>query len=149
MRSKLTNSRVATILLAGSLVGACANSSSASDPDDGASTPGVDVVLPAALGGGSGTAHLAASTPPTTRHRYGIPLPIPKPSSDHTSHRALPQAPPASVDLSVYAPPAGDQGDTGSCQSWATGYSAMGWWANRMGLANAKFAPMYLYSQIV
>ncbi len=43
----------------------------------------------------------------------------------------------------------GDQGQTSSCQSWATGYSAMGWWANHVGLANASFAPMYVYSQIV
>src|ERR1035437_6912544 len=37
---------------------------------------------------------------------------------------------PASVDLSQWAPPAGDQGWIGSCASWATGYAYRYWLRN-------------------
>jgi hypothetical protein len=62
---------------------------------------------------------------------------------------------PASIDLSQYDPPVGDQGQIGSCTSWATGYYLRGWYAKRDGYYPAggaagtgSFAPMYLYSQI-
>jgi Papain family cysteine protease len=62
---------------------------------------------------------------------------------------------PASVDLSQYNPPVGDQGGLGSCVSWATGYYLRGWYAKRDGYYPAggagntgSFAPMYLYSQL-
>lgn len=65
-------------------------------------------------------------------------------------------AAPASVDLSQYAPPVGDQGSVASCAAWATGYSLRGWYAKRDGYFPAggsgttgSFAPMFLYSQIV
>src|SRR5690349_1091069 len=40
---------------------------------------------------------------------------------------------PASVDLSQWAMPVGDQGQVGSCAAWATDYSAMGYWMNKQG----------------
>jgi hypothetical protein len=65
-------------------------------------------------------------------------------------------APPASIDLSQYNPPVGDQGAVSSCVSWATGYYLRGWYANRDGYyptggtaGAGGFAPMYLYSQLV
>lgn len=55
---------------------------------------------------------------------------------------------PASVDLTPWAVPAGDQGRLGSSASWTVGYTIAGWWAQREGKAGAPFAPMYLYSQL-
>ncbi len=59
---------------------------------------------------------------------------------------------PASVDLSQYVPPVGNQGSVGSCASWATGYYLRGWYAERSGrfptATPAGFEPMYLYSQV-
>ena len=52
-------------------------------------------------------------------------------------------------DLSDDAPAPGDQGQTSSCSTWASGYSVMGWWANHAGLDGTPYAPMFLYSQIV
>jgi len=52
------------------------------------------------------------------------------------------------VDLSAWAPPVGDQGQVGSCGSWATGYYYRYWLRNHATGETATFAPMYLYSQI-
>lgn len=63
--------------------------------------------------------------------------------------------------LSAYLPGVGDQGQLGSCTTWASGYYMMGLYANEFGYyppggydptlgAGANlggFAPMYLYSQ--
>jgi hypothetical protein len=56
---------------------------------------------------------------------------------------------PASVDLTAFAPPAGDQGQVGSCAAWATDYTALGYWENVQGVAGGRLAPMYTYSQLV
>ncbi len=55
---------------------------------------------------------------------------------------------PASVDLSRYAVPVGDQGDVSSCAAWAIGYGMLGWLARSQGHGNAPYAPMYVYSQV-
>src|SRR3954453_2101420 len=54
---------------------------------------------------------------------------------------------PASVDLTPYAMPVGDQGQVGSCAAWAADYSSMGYWMNKQGIAGGPLAPMYTYSQ--
>ena len=54
---------------------------------------------------------------------------------------------PASVDLSQWAMPVGDQGQIGSCAAWATDYSAMGYWMNKQNIAGGPLAPMFTYSQ--
>ena len=54
---------------------------------------------------------------------------------------------PASVDLTQWAMPVGDQGQVGSCVTWAINYSMMGWYANHAGHSFVG-APMYVYSQI-
>src|SRR5436305_8210267 len=56
---------------------------------------------------------------------------------------------PASVDLTPYAVPVGDQGQVNSCAAWATDYTAFGYWERRLGIAGGVLAPMYTYSQIV
>lgn len=68
------------------------------------------------------------------------------PSADATP--ATRAATPASVDLTPWAVPAGDQGRLGSSASWTVGYTIAGWWARREAKAGAPFAPMYLYSQL-
>ena len=77
-------------------------------------------------------------------------------SSAPPSPAASPATLPASVDLSQYNPPVGDQKSVESCVSWATGYYLRGWYAKRDGYypaggpdGNGSYAPMYLYSQIV
>jgi Papain family cysteine protease len=56
---------------------------------------------------------------------------------------------PASVDLTAYAQPPGDQGSVGSCAAWATDYTALGYWENKQGISGGGLAPMYTYSQLV
>ncbi len=56
---------------------------------------------------------------------------------------ALPQA----VDLTPWATAIGDQGQVGSCVSWAIAHGMLGWYLNKAGTPQS-FAPMYLYSQI-
>lgn len=55
---------------------------------------------------------------------------------------------PRSFSLARYALPPGDQGQVGSCVTWATGYSAYGILMHEQGLQGAPMAPMYIYSQI-
>jgi hypothetical protein len=55
---------------------------------------------------------------------------------------------PPSVDLSQYDPPVGNQGQVNSCGSWSTGYTLLGWYANKYGVGGAPYAPMYVYSQL-
>jgi hypothetical protein len=55
---------------------------------------------------------------------------------------------PASVDLTPYAMPVGDQGQVGSCAAWAADYTALGYWENKQHLSAAALEPMYTYSQV-
>lgn len=56
---------------------------------------------------------------------------------------------PASADLSEFNPPVADQGQVGSCASWAMGYTLRGWYADKYGnQTTGGFAPMFLYAQI-
>jgi hypothetical protein len=123
---------------------ACGAEPAAPSADASGATVSHETPLPAALGGGTAAATRAASTPVTAPHALGARF------------EALPTEPigaattvPSSVDLSAHAPPPGDQGQTSSCGTWAEGYSALGWWASHLGLHDVRFAPMYLYSQIV
>jgi hypothetical protein len=100
----------------------------------------------------------APSTPPS--HRYAMGLAAGG-SSGHggaattttstaTATQSLSTGSlPASVDLSMYDPPVGNQGQVNSCVSWATGYTLLGWYANHLGDAGTPYAPMYVYSQLV
>ncbi|MEY9931731.1 C1A family cysteine protease [Catenulispora sp. GP43] len=55
---------------------------------------------------------------------------------------------PGSASLAQYALSPGDQGQVGSCVTWATGYSAYGILMNEQGISGAPMAPMYIYAQI-
>jgi len=55
---------------------------------------------------------------------------------------------PASASLQQYALSPGDQGQVGSCVTWATGYSAYGILMNEQGISGDPMAPMYIYAQI-
>ena len=52
------------------------------------------------------------------------------------------------MDLTRYTVPVGDQGQVGSCVTWAIDYAMMGVYAREQGRPNTQFAPMYVYSQI-
>ena len=108
----------------------------------------VPTKLPHALGGARGNSRLSSFAPPKKKYPLGL-----KKTNERRPAKAAgeikPHALPASVDLSQSAPPAGDQGATGSCATWATGYSAMGWWDARTSLGGAPYAPMFVYAQVV
>lgn len=87
---------------------------------------------------GLGLAAPARGLPPDLTHLARVP-----------AQPANAASVPTSVDLSRYDPPIGDQGQVNSCASWATGYTLLGWYANRYGDAGAPYAPMYAYAQLV
>jgi hypothetical protein len=74
-----------------------------------------------------------------------------KPTSDVQPDTTLPTADqlPASIDLRNYAMPVQNQGQLGSCTTWAINYGMLGWYARRTGMAVQTFAPMYSYAQLV
>lgn len=100
---------------------------------------------------------LSAQTPPpqpdNRRFRKGA---INEPDSSFATRPRTPTYRaflPASVDLSPYFPPAGDQGDQSSCVGWAIGYAARAYYA----IAQEKRSvdprnipsPAYIYNSIV
>jgi len=118
----------------------------------------VPVVAGAVAAFGLPASALAAGTSATTNpaaavlpHAMGlVPTSQPAVSAAAASGvRAAGSSLPASVDLTKYAMPVGNQGAVGSCASWATTYSALGYWINKQGIAGGALAPMYAYSQNV
>ncbi len=93
----------------------------------------------------------AAASPSAAHHPTGLVV-TPGQAAGLTSsgQRLLSVTPmaPASVDLSAWAPAVGDQGQVGSCTSWATGYYQRYWLRNHALGETTVYAPMYLYSQI-
>ena len=113
-----------------SAMGACASTPGNVDAGTAGTDP-VAVQLPMALGGGSGvTTH---SSPTGTSALHGLGATYTPPTNTVDDGSAVYAAPPTSVDLSADAPPPGDQGQTGSCTTWATAHGALGWWANHRG----------------
>ncbi len=86
-----------------------------------------------------------AQLPTATTHGTGA-LP---PTKDFSPAPGLAggDALPATVDLTSDAVAVGDQGQVGSCVTWAIDYAMMGWYSNHQGIAGQPFAPMYAYSQ--
>jgi C1A family cysteine protease len=133
--------------------------SSGDDSDDSVSPPksltkkpkpkdGDEVTTPHAVGGGASRVYYASHAEPKSRHVYGL---LTDPAKRSATRAAIhPQTTggelPPVADLTDTAPAPGDQQQTGSCATWATGYSLMGWWANRIGLQGAPYAPMFLYA---
>ena len=109
------------------------------------------VHLPTALGGMDRVTKHAPHVTPLRVFPTGLPITSSR-AHAHGGLEALSNPPPqlaSSVDLSANAPAPGDQGQTGSCGAWSTGYSSMGFWANKTGASGAPFAPMFLYAQEV
>jgi hypothetical protein len=113
------------------------------------SQAGIVVTLPHALGGGTRTTQLTSNAPPLHKYPLGLVQSTKRRPPVGGAGEITPQVLPQSVDLSQSAPPPGDQGQTGSCATFATGYSAMGWWDARTGLGGGPYAPMFLYAQQV
>ena len=97
----------------------------------------------AASGAFAGTASAAEKVP--LPHGLGA-----RPASTSATSPATfaPRALPASVDLTRYTVPVADQGQVGSCVTWAIDYAMMGLYSREQGRSNTQFAPMYVYSQI-
>jgi hypothetical protein len=98
----------------------------------------------------------ANGMPSDGTHALGL---VPNPAALHPAtyfdSATLQASLPATVDLSQYNPPVGNQRGLGSCVSWATGYYLRGWYAKRDGYyptggagGTGSFAPMYVYSQL-
>ena len=81
-------------------------------------------------------------------HGLGLEPAPPGPGVSALSAASVTELPP-SVDLTPWALPAGDQGQVNSCAAWASGYTALGYYLKRQGIAGDKLAPMYTYSQLV
>ena len=126
---------------------ACITAACATEVESGTDPGAQTVQLPAALGGGPSVTAPAGSTGSAAQHHGVGAIYTPPPTSGDGPEPLA--ALPSSADLSSEAPPPGDQGDTGSCTTWSTAHSALGWWANHKGYTGATFAPMYLYAQIV
>ena len=91
----------------------------------------------------------------TARHIFGMGLLEPRRDDTfvfaHTPGPRVglrPRAVPASVDLSTWDPPVGNQGQVNASASWSTAYTALGWYANHDGRAGSPYAPMYVYAQL-
>ena len=103
---------------------------------------------------GAQTQSNAAPGAPPNRHGLGLVYIPHARVLGPVSNTAM--ALPAAADLSQYDPAVGDQGQVGSCVSWASGYYLRGWYAQRdgyyppagNGIPGGGFAPMYLYSQV-
>ncbi len=78
----------------------------------------------------------------------GLLEPARAPSKAPSVIRFATTTPPGSADLTPYAPPVGNQEAVNSCAAWATDYTALGYWENRLGIAGGVLAPMYTYSQV-
>jgi hypothetical protein len=91
---------------------------------------------------------IPSQAPASSRHGLGLVEPARAPSKAPSVIRFAAATPPASADLTSYAPPVGNQEQVNSCAAWATDYTALGYWENRLGIAGGVLAPMYTYSQV-
>lgn len=96
------------------------------------------------------SASAAPHSSPKLPHGLGaIPSSAQVPASAFlASHARATQALPVSVDLSANAPAIGDQGQVGSCTTWAIGYGILGYYAKTQPHAGAPFAPLSLYNLV-
>jgi hypothetical protein len=109
------------------------------------------------------SAATAGSLPAAALHPAGAPTngqyPLgltPTPSLQPPPKQTISSASlPASVDLSQFDPPVGNQNGVNSCSAWAL-TNLLGWYARRDGYypgsdaaGTGGFAPMYTYAQIV
>ncbi|WP_037353614.1 C1 family peptidase [Amycolatopsis orientalis] len=113
--------------------------------------------LAAAMGATPASAAAAQHHPQHLKHGLGLNIAGLKASQGKTrahANSALPVHPrttaelPSSGDLTQYANAPGDQGQVGSCVTWATGYTGYGVLMNEQGISGGPMAPMFIYSQI-
>lgn len=104
--------------------------------------------LPGILSTVATRAHATPSAPPVT-FPTGLQLQAGPMQVSSTLRIAPATALPASVDLTRWALPAGNQGQVSSCVSWAIDYEAMGWYEQHDGVTGGRLAPMYTYAQLV
>ena len=96
--------------------------------------------VPRSPSGPSGAPHRVLTT---------FPLSLPRTAATVTPRlRFAAVTLPASVDLTGNTVPPGNQGQVGSCTTWALAHSIMGYYSQTQVHAGRPFAPMYLYSQI-
>src|SRR5690242_18401918 len=116
----------------------------------------VAAIVPFALGVGQASAQPAQAVAPQVapaKHGMGLDLAglrAAKKSHTKTVSTALAPKPrlgaaPSSYDLSQYALSPGDQGQVGSCVTWATGYTGIGLLMHEQGISGSPMAPMYIY----
>ncbi|MDQ1661959.1 MAG: hypothetical protein QOJ68_1939 [Blastococcus sp.] len=96
-------------------------------------------VLPHGLGGVAPTTSLAASTGLNRLAEASLAA-----GGELRTAATLP----ASVDLTGFAVPPGDQGQHGACASWTTAYTMAGWESKYWHHAGAPFQPMFVYNQV-
>ncbi|QUQ72555.1 C1 family peptidase [Kutzneria sp. CA-103260] len=84
-----------------------------------------------------------------TQHRANGALPS-QHRVTHNNALAVHAAPrvPASASLAQYTVSPGDQGQVGSCVSWAIDFTAMSILENEQGISGHPQAPMYTYAQL-
>jgi C1A family cysteine protease len=84
-----------------------------------------------------------------TQHRANGALPS-QHRAAHSQALAVRTAPrvPASASLAQYTVSPGDQGQVGSCVSWAIDFTAMSILENEQGISGHPQAPMYTYAQL-
>ncbi|MYW97011.1 C1 family peptidase [Amycolatopsis rubida] len=113
--------------------------------------------LAATMGATPATAAAAQHHPAHQKHGLGLNiagLKAAKAAKHAHANSALPVHPlgtakaPSSGDLTQYANTPGDQGQVGSCVTWATGYTGYGVLMNEQGIDGGPMAPMFIYSQI-
>jgi hypothetical protein len=105
----------------------------------------VAVSLPAL---GDATPARAATTPVVSEHGLGATTPAGYLAARPLARGHAAPALPASVDLTPFALPAGDQGRTNACVAWSEAYTLAGWESNYQQHIGAPFAPYYVYNQI-
>jgi C1A family cysteine protease len=109
----------------------------------------VAIALAVAGAVGAMAAPIATAAPYHPLHRADGAL-LSKHRANHSQALAFRAAPrvPASASLEQYTASPGDQGQVGSCVSWAIDYTAMSILENEQGISGHPQAPMYTYAQL-
>ena len=88
-----------------------------------------------------------ALVPAHVVHGMGL-LPLPGRLAASSTIPRVPFTLPASVDLSSNAPTIGDQGQVGSCATWAIGYGILGYYSRTQPHPGAPFAALSIYNLV-
>jgi C1A family cysteine protease len=109
----------------------------------------VAIALVAAGAVGAMAAPIATAAPAQPLHRANGAL-LSQHRATHRQALAEHAAPrvPASASLEQYTVSPGDQGQVGSCVSWAIDFTAMSILENEQGISGHPQAPMYTYAQL-